>query len=482
MIYDLLKTRIITSTLSVSIAQIYSNLYHLLISDDLSYQNKQVFNFLHNAINNVAIGLENVIDIYLNELQIRKHYYIIYSYIILIVSFFVYIGIYFLIKIAYIQVINRKESYISVFYGINLSFIKASMLKCEQFINKINPNELVISQEKNDEYDKSISFSNFNDDFNFINKPNTKNNNKNNQKNNQIRKKIKFKEISKNRIFTVKLIGIVLFSYAYVIIVLLKFIFYMNNVEIMGSYIHCMQDYHNNLLNLFNAYREFIFFNETKMYNMPIFEYLETAEKQIYNTFTSDINYIADHCNRIKGLCQIYRQIQKSQNYQKPNTDLSNNVPDSYMEVVTSLGFYNFINFWMEEIRIKKNYILMLENSHNKTTVEDRIIYFYNYQVIHPDVNYMFITVIIPYITKERTLSTDTIIKAIKSENTFYIVILIIFFIISLLFYIFFWRPIINNIKNLIYKTKNMLRIIPIEILEAQTNIKSLLGVSDLNE
>ena len=482
MIYDLLKTRIITSTLYVSIAQIYSNLYHLLISDDLSYQNKQVFNFLHNAINNVAIGLENVIDIYLNELQIRKHYYIIYSYIILIVSFFVYIGIYFLIKISYIKIINRKESYISVFYGINLSFIKASMLKCEQFINKINPNELVKSQEKNDEYDESISFSNFNDDFTFINKSNTKNNNKNNQKNNQIRKKIKFKEISKNRIFTVKLIGIVLFSYAYVIIVLLKFIFYMNNVEIMGSYIHCMQDYHNNLLNLFNAYREFIFCNETKMYNMPIFEYLEAAEKHIYNIFTSDINYISDNCNRIKGLCQIYRQIQKSQNYQKPNTDFSNNVPDSYMEVVTSLGFYNFINFWMEEIRIKKNYILMLENSHNKTTVEDRIIYFYNYQVIHPDVNYMFITVIIPYITKERTLSTDTIIKAIKSENTFYIVILILFFIISLLFYIFFWRPIINNIKNLIYKTKNMLRIIPIEILEAQTNIKSLLGVSDLNE
>ena len=267
------------------------------------------------------------------------------------------------------------------------------------------------------------------------------------------------------------------------IIVLLKFIFYMNNIEIIGSYIHCMQHYHNNLLNLFNAYREFIFFNETKMYNIPIFEYLELAEKQIYNTFTSDINYMQDNCSRIKGLCLIFRQIQKSQNYQKPNTeDLSNNVPDSYMEVVTSLGFYNFISFWMEEIRIKKNYILMLENSHNKTTVEDRIIYFYNYQVIHPDVNYMFITVIIHYINKERTLSTDTIIKNIKSENTFYIAILIIFFIISLLFYIFFWRPIINNIKNLIYKTKNMLRIIPMEILEAQTNIKSLLGVSDLNE
>ena len=256
----------------------------------------------------------------------------------------------------------------------------------------------------------------------------------------------------------------------------------MDNIETMGLYIHYMQEFHNNILNLFNSYREFIFFNETKMYNMPIFEYLEAAEKQLYMTFSLDINYIADNCSKIKGLCQIFRQIQQSQNYKSPNIDLSKNIPDTYMEVVTSLGFYNFISFWIEEIRIKKNYILMLENSHNQSTIEDRIIYFYNYQTIHPDVNYMFITVILPYITEERKLTMDIIIKEILSENTFYIVILIIFFIISIFIYIFFWRPTINNIKNLIYKTKNMLRIIPVEILEAQTNIKSLLGVSDLNE
>ena len=58
----------------------------------------------------------------------------------------------------------RKESYISVFYGISLSFIKSSMIKCEKFINKINPNEFLISQEKNDNLEDSVSFSNFIED------------------------------------------------------------------------------------------------------------------------------------------------------------------------------------------------------------------------------------------------------------------------------------------------------------------------------
>ena len=39
-----------------------------------------------------------------------------------------------------------------------------------------------------------------------------------------------------------------------------------------------------------------------------------------------------------------------------------------------------------------------------------------------------------------------------------------------------------NEAQNQIYKAKLALTIIPVEILESQTNIKDLLGMSDINE
>jgi hypothetical protein len=273
-----------------------------------------------------------------------------------------------------------------------------------------------------------------------------------------------------------------------------------------------MQHYHNNLLNLFNAYREFIVVNESIMYNEPIVDYLKIAEKEIYETFTEDINFIAENSNKISGLNKIFREIQQNHLRSKNSEGKLSSVNscDYYMEVITSLGFYNFIGFWVEELRIKKNYFLLIEESNAnininlndsfdpfknenidknsieiikmKKMVENKIVYCFNLEEIHPDVNYMFNYVILPFINDERNLTIDRIINNMKTKKDIYIAIFIIYIFLILILYIFFWRPIINNIKTLIYKTKYMLTIIPVETLSTQTNIKSLLGISDLSE
>ena len=256
-----------------------------------------------------------------------------------------------------------------------------------------------------------------------------------------------------------------------------------------------MQHFHNNLLNLFNAYREFIFFDQTEMYNMNIFDYLGKAEKELYETFTTDINFIAENSKRINGLNKIFREIQQNHLCSNSSTHELSNIAkcDYYLEVITSLGFYNFVSFWIEEIRIKKNYAVSVNNKEiiitNNENDEEGIsmlhsntIFLYNNGEIHPDVNFLFNYVILPYINEERKLSVDKIIETINSKKKIYIILLIAYFILIIILYIFFWRPIINSSKYLIYKTKNMLRIIPVEILVSQTNIKSLIGVSYLNE
>ena len=503
LIYEQFKNRTVSSNLFVSIVQIYSFLYNIIITQDYTYDKEGVFNFMQNSMNDVGIGIENIINIYLSEIKIRKTKYNIISTLILIVAFIIYLGIYFLITISYIQIIHRKESFISVFYCINLSFIKASMIKCEKFISKINPNELLITQEKiNNNAEESISYSHLDEDFILNNRE--KNNNNNNKFNKKKEKKIKYKEKKKYRIFKIKLFIILLFFFAFTILIVGNYINLMKEVEIMGSYIYHMQHYHNNLINLFNAYREFILVNESTMYNEPIVDYLGKAEKIIYDTFTDDINYIAENSNKISGLNKIFMEIQKNQLcYKNSEGEISSlNSCDYYMEIITSLGFYNFISFWVEEIRIKKNYFLLIEENNinpmlnvsmnsvgqendfndSQKKVELKVIYYFNLEEIHPDVNYMFNYVILPYINDERNLTINRIIYNMKNKKALYIAFFIIYFLLISMLYIFFWRPIINNIKTLIYKTKYMLTIIPIETLSTQTNIKNLLGIYDLNE
>ena len=131
----------------------------------------------------------------------------------------------------------------------------------------------------------------------------------------------------------------------------------------------------------------------------------------------------------------------------------------------------------------KQNYILSLNNDLLKgIRDEKKIIYYFNNPEILPDINYMFIYAIIPYINKERNAVIRQIMLFISSKFQSYIFSIIIFFVLYILVFILFWRPTINKAKNLIKKTKNMFSIIPVEILAAQTNIKNLLCVSDLND
>ena len=220
------------------------------------------------------------------------------------------------------------------------------------------------------------------------------------------------------------------------------------------------------------------------MHNLPIYEYVIKAEKEIYLTQSQDITFIEGNCVSIDGLCKLFSKLQK--NHLCIYNDNNINECDNYLQIITSLGFYNFISYWLEEIRFKRNYVSLIEKLNQRGNFwkdnENKIIDLYNLQDIHYEINYLFNHIILSSIEEERNLALDNIIQNISSNKTIYIILLIIYFFLILILYMLYWRPIINNITLLIYKTKNILTIIPVEILAEQTNIKSLLNISDLNE
>ena len=481
------KKRTVTSSLPVSIVQIYSFFYNLIISESIEYNNQEVKNFLYNSLNGVALGLENAVQVYQNEISIRRKRIILLLGIDYVIILIVFVVIYIVIYISFLGIIYKKESYISVFYGINLNFIKTSMIKCEKFIERINPNELLIAQEKNnDNNDDSYSLFNLDNDLAFMNEPN-KNKEQYNKINNLNGNKIKHKEVQQVRIFKIKIIVFLVICYVYLFAVLWKFILSLNKIEIMGDYIYHQQHFHNNFLNLFNAYREFIFNNDSYMHNLPIYEYLIKAEKEIHLTQSQDITFIEGNCDSLDGLCKLFSKLQKNHLcISNDNNNNDNNECDSYLQIITSLGFYNFISYWLEEIRFKRNYVSLIEKF-NQTNLfwnnnENKILDLYNLPDVHPEVNFLFSHIILSSIEEERNLTLDNIIENISSNKRIYNILLTVYFFLILVLYILYWRPIINNITFLIYKTKNILTIIPVEILASQTNIKSLLNISDLNE
>ena len=484
--YDTNKTRIITSSLSIAIVQTYSYFYNLILSDFISYNSSEVKNFMYNAMNNVAIGMENLVKIYFDEISKRQKKFITNIIIYCVVFLIIYIFIYILMNITYEQVIQRNDSYISVFYGISLTFIKTSMVKCEKFLRKINPNELAIVQEKNENFNDSLSFSNFEENYFLFNK-NSKNPSEHKINNNKGKeKKVKYKDASKSRAFRLKFFLFLGVCYIYIFLILGNFMKEISTIEIMSTYVYHMQHLHNNLLNLFNSYREFIFNFNSSMHNLNIYDYFFKAEREFHYFFSKDIIYTAEHCNYVKGLCKVFEEIQKNQLCNKGEEISSIDVCDYYIEVITSLGFFNFISFWVEEIRIRKNFVLTLMEMDKISKIwsddEMRIIYVYNSLDIHPDVNYMFNFGILTFINQERNLTIEKMMETFTAKRINYINYMATFFFLIVIFYIIYLNPVINGIKILIYKTKNMLTIIPVEILTSQTNIKNILNISDLND
>ena len=100
---------------------------------------------------------------------------------------------------------------------------------------------------------------------------------------------------------------------------------------------------------------------------------------------------------------------------------------------------------------------------------------------IHYDLDVMFNFVALHYIEKGITLTMEKILENINSRNIIYIAIYIVYFVIIIGIYFFFWNPFITETQNQIHNVKEALKIIPVEILESQTNIKNLLGISDLS-
>ena len=475
LVCDKSQFRNVSSSYMVGITEIYSHFYYLIANiESLDYNSPEVLNFELNALNNAGKALNEIIDVYIDEIKQKKEDHITFSYILFAIYLFLIIVMFFLIKINYSHILNKRDSYISTFYQINLSFINISIKKCEKFLSRLNPNELISNKEENkNDLDNSVSISNF-DDNTLSTEQMKKNSNNSNQI--KLRKEKLKRKTNKNLLIT--FITFLLIIFLFLLVPMLEFNKYITNFEIMSMYLYHMLHFHNNIINIYNSFDEFLFNRTATIENTPVLTFIEKTINNTFDTFAEDVNYQATYSQKISGLYKIFSFVQKEQ--------LCNGVIicDHYIETVTSLGYYSFVMFWINEIKIKIYYATELYNRFysNIWTMfpELRAVILFN--SLHDDIDSMFNFVILHYIEEETTLTVEKIFENINSRDHTYITIYAIFIVIIVLLYFFYWNPFITDTQVQIYKTKMTLNIIPVEILESQTNIKNLFRISDLNE
>ena len=492
------KIKNVTTNFYSLIIQVYSSFCNILINfNSLFVDDPNVYNFIHNSFNNLGDGLNTQLQLFVKEIKSREWSIIINIIIYSCIYLILHIVLYYIINKSYSSIVIRKASYIEVFYGIGLSLIKASIKKCEIFINMINQNnENTKTNDIDEETSSFISSYNLNNIL-----ENDLNNNKKQKKKRKIgddKKSTQFKFITKYSL---------ILSFLYLVIVFCTYLFLTKKFVKSGTYILYMQSYHNNIIELFNSFREYLFDENTIIYGLPVYEYLLKKEEDFYSSNTEAINYLTILSRDISGLYSSYLTLQEIGFCGHYITYFKNT---EECEVflggkggIINLGFHTLINSFIEEIRIARNDMKSLldknilvgnlsvftDTNFNDTslgldkneTLKFRMIVF-NLESLNSRLNIIFLNIILQYIDKERNLTIYAIDNFVTSGHILYVIILIIYIILFLILFIFYWIPNIRRMNIEIYKTKNMLSIIPVQILAAQPDINELLNISSKND
>ena len=214
--------------------------------------------------------------------------------------------------------------------------------------------------------------------------------------------------------------------------------------------------------------------------------FLILPESRIGNLFEKSLCafYINDYfdssyeCEEKVGLISTY-QYDELSIYFLEEIKIGKNIAKYKFQNETILGNltnYNFTEF--------TEYISIIGNGTNcndneEYSVNNNIIFrldLFNNETLHKKLNVMFFSIILPFIRQ----NVKIIFNAFNENGgkMFLILFNVLFYTIVAFVYFCYFIPVINYINTNIYKTKNMLSIIPLNVLSSQNGVLKLLKIS----
>ena len=488
--------------------ELNSALYHISQTpiDEIHYYNDDVFYFLKNGKSDLLLDSQSQMWI-LNELMLDKikagHKIII---ICCAAIFFVYSLCIFLFSYFYKNITIKRRNYLSLLKQLDQNLIISSLQKCEKFSKKLEG-----KKENNDVKKPNITL-----DSSSVNNSEIENNNFEfiNDKKNREEKLLKQRmDKNENKRRTLK-------NYIYQIILFMIFllwqisiyIYYYNRMTLYGNittYEYYISMFASNFLFVFISIREYAFGKNVEFYNQTSDEFLNHTFANFYVTYSAAakkkdfyrvyfpnsyqvfLNYLYN--GKICEFINLYK-------HEYPNDDINCN---TFLYGSSRFGFFNILTTFVEELRIFKdkidNYYKIAEEknfTYNESLYNepngfyeefikqyennmDEYVKYNPINIFNTEshrklfITFLYInTQVYNFLISESLSQFENIFKKYNSINLFFNVV---FIIIVTLGFILVWIPFLFYIEKSFSKIKNMIYIIPSELLMNIPNINNLL-------
>jgi hypothetical protein len=410
--------------------------------------------------------------------------------------FLIIVLLYFIIIYAYNKVAKKKQSYIEVFFEISSSVIKNLLDKCENFSKKLHNEE--------DDINGSLLFYEENNEEPLIKKENT---NENNNINNSYKYQRGNNKLQSSRIFKIRFGGFLSLVMTFFTVLFCLFYFYLEKIITNETYFQNELIIENAFYEVFNALREYLFDLNSTVNSENSLSRLNYLLEEIYVIRKNSFSYM----NRVRSQLPYNFIIKYNNMLKKPpcyfRTEeyfLNEEECTEYMNQATKYGYLVMNSYFIEEIRfVKQLYNVIIDvNSPivNLTlTGTDKFyerlpkepeqieeyfkndpIDFFNLENV-ADLNIMMQSLMIPLFIQLKQITIDVITKYLDDAYFKFIIMIIAYISIIISGFILVWIPFVRNLNSIIYKTKNMLSIIPKEVLANLSNIDKLLDMEKTN-
>ena len=493
-------------------------LYHisLLKLDKIFSFDDNVYYFIKNGMSNVIMESENQMKTLTDLFEHKTKNAETITIICCVINFILYVICYIIFIHFYKKVEERKQSYLSVFYEISNNLIVISLSKCEKFLHKLQLQENSLLG-KGEKFSLDSSFNEDSVGDNDLNNSSLLKQNKektttvnNEEKNN-----------GNNYLLMSKIFAFILFF----ILLLWQLATYIYYYLRLVTYEDCIQyEYHTSLYSStfifpFIGLREYIFDKNNIFYGETIDVYANKTLNNFYVDLTTSSNerdkyqshfpahfrnFIDDlYSNKICELVLEFNQSYPGNGF----TDCSD-----FFFGTPEYGLLSVLSMYIEEIRTirdkadklysiaeSKNYHYnesyfqdpkgnyeKLKKKYNTTPEE-----YADYEQSNPckifggDRHKILLIVYRFIISKALTLlineSYNTFEEMFTDTDEVSLIINILFIVIVSIGFLLIWIPYVYRENETIFRAKNMLSIIPNEILINLPHINIMLGIEEQN-
>ena len=489
-------------------------LYHVsqMAREEINSYEDNVYYFMRNSMNYMMVISEQQIDNFTDEFynEIKKAHYIILICIATMVAVY---GLNFYIFVHFYQKVEeRKQSYLSVFYEIGSSFIVSSLAKCEKFSQRIQlQDDMMGAQGEKISFDSSSEDSDLeNNDIGSVSSlGKIKDNSRSNAGKARNVKKISHTQ-TKIGGFVVLfiLLAVQIFSYYY----------YYIRISLYKHYVQ--YEYYNNKYNSrflfpFIALREYLYDQKKILLMEEVDKYLDNS----LITFYTELANISDYRDKFTSYLpesysdfvdSLFRDEQCSfiNAFLDEHKNAGFNTCEEFFYNTSNYGFQAVLTTYIEEIRImrdlEKSYLEAAaqfnftynesligtegETKHYEDFKDDKkkmeIYNRYNPVLILNETTHKTAVIIYRFVVMKVVQSAldnlfDAIHIAFEETIKIGLIINIVFIVVVFIGFTALWLPFVLGENETIYKTKNMLSIIPREVLFTLPHINIMLGIDD---